>query len=284
MKAHRPKRSTVHEDVGPFLKWPGGKRWVAKEIARLIHTYKPRRYIEPFLGGGAVFFCLRPKDALLSDINNELIETYKAVRSDHRSVIEELRQYQVSKEFYYALRSRRPRNRIERAARLLYLNRTSFAGIYRTNKAGEFNVPYGSGHRTPEVLVTSPMLEKASSVLQAARLIRSDFEPILDKAGPGDVIYCDPTYTVAHENNGFVRYNERNFSWQDQERLRNVSHAAAHRGAVVLISNAHHNCVRRLYEPAKFRTLHRISTISRDPNKRRAIREYLIVLCPNGRG
>jgi DNA adenine methylase len=126
------------------------------------------------------------------------------------------------------------------------------------------------------------MLEKASSVLKTARLIHSDVEPILDKAGKGDVVYCDPTYTVAHENNGFVRYNERNFSWQDQERLRSASHAAAHRGAVVLISNAHHSCIRRLYEPAKFKTLHRISTISRDPNKRRAISEYLIVLCPDG--
>jgi DNA adenine methylase len=279
MSVRREQRSTV-EDVKPFLKWPGGKRWIAREIARLIKAVEPRRYIEPFLGGGAVFFCLQPTQALLSDVNDELIQTYKTVRSDYRTLQEELRQYEVSEDFYYALRSRRPRNRVERAARLLYLNRTSFAGIYRTNGAGEFNVPYGGGRRTPELLTDSPILEKASFTLRSAKLVRSDFEPIIEQAGFGDAVYCDPTYTVAHESNGFIRYNERNFSWQDQKRLRDASYAAADRGALVLISNAHHSCIRRLYEPAKFRTLRRISTISPDTSKRRIVREYLITLCP----
>ena len=122
MGVPREQRSTV-EDVKPFLKWPGGKRWIAREIARLIKAVEPRRYIEPFLGGGAVFFCLQPTKALLSDVNDELIQTYKTVRSDYRTLQEELRQYEVSEDFYYALRSRRPRNRLERAARLLVLAR-----------------------------------------------------------------------------------------------------------------------------------------------------------------
>jgi DNA adenine methylase len=124
------------------------------------------------------------------------------------------------------------------------------------------------------------LLAKASRALAGVTLLQGDFEPILDLAGKGDVAYCDPTYTVTHELNGFVRYNEKNFAWSDQERLASAARRAADRGAVVLVSNAHHQEVRTLYATANVLELMRKSLVSRDRTKRRAVSEYLFVLGP----
>lgn len=266
--------------VLPFLKWPGGKRWAAPQIASLIGRHLTGRYYEPFLGGGAVFFYLRPKMATLSDINPELIAAYQAIRDSHVRIVKLLQLLPISGHAYEAVRAWKPRGAIDRAVRLLYLNRTAFGGMYRLNQAGEFNVPYGGGERTPAMLWESTVLQDASDALKSARLRPSDFSVQMRRAKDGDVIYCDPTYTVAHNNNGFVRYNECNFSWQDQERLAREAHAARDRGAVVLISNAYHKSIRRLYPGARKRTLSRISRVSADPKGRREVSEYLLVLKP----
>jgi len=162
---------------------------------------------------------------------------------------------------------------------LLYLNRTAFAGIYRLNKDGRFNVPYGGRKRTPAVLWERRLLTRAAAVLKkGVRLVRSDFEAVLRHAGAGDVVYCDPTYTVAHDTNGFLRYNERIFSWSDQERLARVAKEAAARGATVVVSNAHHKAVRALYPNAETRRLQRPSCVSATVEGRRRVSEYLFIL------
>jgi DNA adenine methylase len=263
--------------VLPFLKWPGGKRWVAARISEIAGKNLVRCYYEPFLGGGAVFFNLQAERAVLSDVNPDLIDTYSAVKEDWRRVVQYLKRMPVSPEVYGRVRDSRPAGRFSRAARFLYLNRTAFGGIYRLNKDGGFNVPFGGG-RTPNILWEQDLLRSASQVLHRARIIASDFQPMLDRTGPGDVVYCDPTYTVAHDNNGFVRYNEANFSWADQERLASAAHRASRRGACVLVSNAYHRDVRALYSGAVSKVLTRHSLVSPDPAARRLVREYLFVL------
>lgn len=262
----------------PFLKWPGGKRWLADRVASMIKRTLARRYFEPFLGGGAVFFALGTQSATLSDVNPDLINTYMQVRDQCQAVLEKLKALKVSKRAYYSIRSSEPKDPLERAARFLYLNRTAFAGMYRVNREGRFNVPYGGGQRTPERLWTSNLLLTAATSLQGVELLHSDFEPVLDCAGDGDVVYCDPTYTVAHENNGFVRYNERNFSWSDQVRLAAASFRAADRGAVVLLSNACHASVRALYPSARTEKISRRSLVSPTVAARREVNEYLLTL------
>lgn len=263
----------------PFLKWPGGKRWAAARIADLIRPNLTGRYYEPFLGGGAVFFHLRPNKATLSDINADLIDTYRTVSTRHRQIVSLLQGLPVSPAAYAEVREWDAKGLIDRAVRFLYLNRTAFGGMYRLNRQGHFNVPYGGGGRTPAILWESRLLEDAAAALRCARLVACDFAESMRAARAGDVVYCDPTYTVAHENNGFVRYNETNFSWKDQERLAAEAISAQRRGAVVIISNAHHHSIRRLYSGrAQFLRLGRSSCISTDPRHRREVSEYLIVL------
>lgn len=264
----------------PFLKWPGGKRWISDTLAGLIRERLFGVYYEPFLGGGSVFFALRPRHAVISDVNKDLINTYRIVRDRAPEVVRRLKRLRVDRDTFIRLRELEPSDPIRRAVRFLYLNRTAFGGIYRVNREGKFNVPFGGGERTPEILWRQSLLLQASELLSSVRIRRSDFEPIMERAQRGDVVYCDPTYTVAHESNGFIRYNERNFSWADQVRLADAAKRASMRGATVFVSNAEHVCIRQLYADGVFRVLERNSRVSSDVKKRRSVRELLIYLAP----
>ncbi len=261
----------------PFIKWPGGKRWLADEIVMLTKNFKYKRYIEPFLGGGAVFFKLTPLNAILADINAELINAYNQVVRNPNKLRQCLRRMPVSKKDYYEIRARIPRSRIERAVRFLYLNHTAFSGIYRLNLKGRFNVPFGGGNRTPERLWRSDILVEASKVLSQARFLVKDFEETIELAKEGDVVYCDPTYTVAHNNNGFVKYNDRIFSWSDQIRLARACENAASRGANVIISNACCKEISSLYKGWVIKVLTRTTTLCPRIEKRRKTQEFLII-------
>jgi DNA adenine methylase len=266
----------------PFLKWPGGKRWVSDTLASLITEKLHGVYYEPFLGGGSVFFTLRPRQAVISDINKDLINTYRIVRDRAPEIIRRLKRLRVDRETFLRMRAIEPSDPIGRGVRFLYLNRTAFGGIYRVNREGKFNVPFGGGERTPEILWRQPLLLQASDLLSKVRIRHSDFEPMMERAERGDVVYCDPTYTVVHENNGFIRYNETNFSWADQVRLAGAARRAAMRGAAVFVSNAEHACIRQLYSDGVFRVFKRNSRVSSDAEKRRPVRELLIYLEPLG--
>lgn len=230
----------------PFLKWPGGKRWLADKLEGLLPA-SYERYIEPFLGGGAVFFHLAPRKAILSDSNGELINAYRCIR-DHAEEIDRrlaLLQKRHSAALYYRIRKTLPGDTIERAVRFIYLNRTCFNGIYRVNLRGQFNVPVGT-----KDLVEYPQgyLEAIANTLQGVRLKESDFEKAIDRAAVGDFVYVDPPYTVMHNNNNFVKYNSNLFSWKDQVRLAGAIKRATERGAAVMLSNANHKSVRSLYK------------------------------------
>jgi len=260
----------------PILKWPGGKRWFVKHLSDLMPK-KYDRFIEPFFGGGSAFFALNPKKALLSDINKELITTYRLIRDDWQFVEKELRKFEKkhSVDFYYEVRSLEPENNSDIGLRLLYLNRTCFNGIYRVNEKGEFNVPIGSKNK---VILDTDDFQKTSRLLKKATLLCCDFEKSIDKAEKGDVIFADPPYTVRHNLNGFIKYNEKLFSWQDQIRLAKALHRAVERGATVISTNANHESVRRLYRERGFnlKTISRYSSISADASSRNQFKELII--------
>lgn len=259
----------------PFLKWAGGKRWLASAYAELLPaSYK--RYYEVFLGGGAVFFSMRPKQATLSDLNEELIECYSVLRDEWESVVDRLHHHQNhhSKDYYYEVRSSKPRLLANRAARFIYLNRTCWNGLYRVNLKGEFNVPVGT---KTNVLLEADNFEKLSALLKKTELLAADFEEVIDKAHSGDFIFADPPYTVRHNFNGFVKYNEKIFRWEDQVRLRDCLVRASNRGCFVLLTNANHPSVIELYEnDFELISLSRNSVIAAD-SKNRGMYEELVV-------
>lgn len=268
-----------HGEQGrPFLKWPGGKRWLANKIISKIAPRLANRYFEPFLGGGAVFFMLQPDNATLSDINPDLINVYRQVRDKPEALLERIKRRKVTKENYYRIREQHIHHPLQRAVRFLYLNRTAFGGIYRLNRRGQFNVPYGGGQRTPSCLWEQELIKAASRALKGKTLLVSDFEEVMEKARNGDVVYCDPTYTVAHENNGFLRYNEKNFSWEDQKRLASAARRAVRHGATVIVSNAFDRSLLDLYWPSKPVVYVRNSLVSPNPAERRQVRECLFIL------
>lgn len=261
----------------PILKWPGGKRWFREKFSAIAPAnYK--NYIEPFLGSGSIFFALQPEKAILSDVNGELIATYRAIRDDWRAVRKKLVEHQRNhdSDYYYAVRDSKPRSAHGWAARMLYLNRTCFNGIYRVNLNGEFNVPVGT---KTNVLLETDDFEGIASSLKCAKLLNKDFEKVIDMADKGDLIFADPPYTVRHNFNGFVKYNENLFAWEDQKRLARALKRAVDRGAFVISTNAYHRSVKELYwgQGFRMRNLSRYSSISSSNESRLSYDELLIV-------
>jgi DNA adenine methylase len=261
--------------IEPFLKWPGGKRWLTSRY-RSLFPNEYCRYIEPFLGGGAVFFSLDAKAATLSDTNRELINVYRCIKRDFREVEAGLAWYQRrhSESFYYQVRDREPKETIARAVRFLYLNRTCFNGMYRVNLQGVFNVPIG----TKKIVTYDPgYLEQVAERLKKARIRNVDFECAIREAEANDFVFIDPPYTVMHNNNGFVKYNAKLFSWEDQARLAVAVRAASDRGVKIMLSNADHKSVKALYTGFGIhRSVKRLSVLSGKAEKRGEASELLI--------
>lgn len=270
--------SCIQLDEGkrqPLVKWPGGKRSLVGSIIQFF----PKNfgtYFEPFFGGGAVFFALRPSNAVLSDVNAELINLYVQVRDNAEPLVKALKSFKNSEDGYYAVRATSPRTPVRKAARILYLTRLSFNGIHRVNLRGEFNVPYG--HKTHLSTVDKPHLLGASAALKGATLLSGDFQDATRNACKGDVVYFDPPYTVAHGLNGFVKYNEKIFSWHDQERLVEHARLLAKRGCSVIISNADHQSIHQLYKGFRCQIIERPSVIAASSEHRRKITECIFSL------
>lgn len=232
-------------EARPFLRWAGGKQWIARIAYHLSPPNFTGTYFEPFLGAANLFLALRPKHAVLSDINKELIRTYRAVAKNVEAVIAELRQCRSTKRSYLAMRKMRPRALIPSAVRFIYLNKTAWNGLYRVNPRGEFNVPYG-GRRDLRIC-PDDRLRTASPLFRRAKFLHDDFEHAVSPAKKGDFVYLDPPYITGHTNNGFLSYNSKLFSWDDQVRLSTVAKRLAERGVFVMVSNANHSAVSALY-------------------------------------
>ena len=218
-KLHRKSTNTPR----PFLKWAGGKRALMSDIMARMPDGEIDLYVEPFLGGGAVFLDLarqgRIKKAILNDRNPELVHTWRTVRDDPEGIIEAIGQWVPDEETYYAVRALdgTTLSDVERAARVLWLNRTCFNGLYRINRSGQFNVPYGK-YKRPR-LVDEENLRAVSHALQKVTLYDIDFEGVLAMAGPGAVVYCDPPYWPLSDTAYFTAYDGNPFRTEDQERL-----------------------------------------------------------------
>lgn len=263
--------------IKPFLKWAGGKRWLVNRPEFKLPAYTGK-YIEPFVGGGAVFFFHNPNSAIISDANPRLIETYRGIQLDWRAVVRvlELHQERHCREYYYEIRSAIFTELSERAAQFLYLNRTCWNGLYRENLRGDFNVPIGT---KSSVIFETDDFNAISRRLSTATILNEDFESVVARARCGDLLFIDPPYTVAHNLNGFVKYNQNIFSWEDQIRLRDSLQAASDRGVRIVATNAAHSSIRELYrafgEPTE---IERSSIISGNPRHRVNTSEFLYVI------
>lgn len=261
--------------VEPFLKWAGGKRWLIASHKDLFDV-EFKRYIEPFVGSGSVFFYLDPPKAILSDINRDLMEVYRSINTDWKELEIKLASHSKShsNDYYYKVRSASYGDPVARAAQFIYLNRTCWNGLYRVNRQGKFNVPKGT---KGNVLLDSDNFEMVSNRLKKAQLFDGDFEAIVKKAQSGDLLFVDPPYTANHNNNGFLKYNETIFSWEDQVRLSNCVKKAKSRGVQVILTNADHPSVRELYEGSfNLRSVERASRLSGKPEFRGKVTELLV--------
>lgn len=260
----------------PFLKWAGGKRWLFESKQFTLPCFTGR-YIEPFLGGGAVFFENQPRNAILSDSNARLMELFTVIRDELTEFERLLRQHANahSKSYYYALRSQQLDQPVSRAAQFLYLNRTCWNGLYRENLRGQFNVPIGT--KQTVIFQTDDFLAW-SEALQETLLLHRDFEVAIDEAVEGDFVFVDPPYTVRHNMNGFVKYNQNIFAWSDQIRLRDALLRASERGVLFAMTNADHESIRELYFGlGKQHQLERYSVIAGKAACRGQSTELLIV-------
>lgn len=203
-------------------------------------------YHEPFLGGASIFLSVNPtKKAFLSDLNKELINTYLTLKTDPEEIIKILKTYKNTEEFYYNLRDKKYEDPIEQAARFIYLNQTSFNGIYRVNLNGVYNVPYG--YRAKDFL-EADKLRLVSLRLKKATLYHGDFAVSKQRIKKNDLVFLDPPYTVSHNNNGFIKYNQKLFSLDDQKRLSDLIDFIKTIGAYYILTNAAHRTIKDLFE------------------------------------
>lgn len=264
----------------PFLRWAGGKRWFRKHLDQLLPKNGFNNYHEPFLGGGSIFLSLTPqKSAFLSDLNKELIETYEALKQDPSEIIKYLKRYKNTEEFYYFMRESKFEAPSEKAARFIYLNQTSYNGIYRVNLRGEYNVPYG--FRNKEFLDTE-VLFAVSSALKNATLFHGDFSLVESNIKKNDFIFLDPPYTVSHNNNGFIKYNQNLFSLEDQKRLSKLIDFIKKKDAYYLLTNASHSTILEIFDKGDtFFPINRASLIGGKQAKRGQTTEYIFTNIKN---
>lgn len=267
-------------EAKPFLKWAGGK-------SRLVPKYKPHLpprdeigcYFEPFIGSAALFFHLQPARARLSDRNPKLIELFQVVRDDVDRLIEALQPHKNEKSYYYQVRAQDPStlSKVARAARIIYMNRTCYNGLYRENQKGEFNVPFGR-YKNPTIC-DEERLQAASAALQGVELCAGDFAEAVAGAGPGDFVYFDPPYVPLNATSSFTSYSRFGFDESDHRRLAATVHTLTERGCRVMLSNSSAPLVYELYEGHGYRLLpiQARRNINSKADKRGPVTELLIL-------
>ena len=267
----------------PFTKWTGGKRQLLSVIRELMpKTYN--RYFEPFVGGGALFFDLAPKDAVINDFNAELINCYQQIKDNPQELIEILKVHQEynSKEYYLDLRSVDRDERIDmmsevqRAARILYMLRVDFNGLYRVNSKNQFNVPYGR-YKNPKI-VDENLVSAISTYLNnnQIEIKKGDFEKAVLDVQPGDFVYFDPPYIPLSETSAFTSYTHEGFSYDDQVRLRDTFKKLSDTGAYVMLSNSSSFLVEELYQDFNIHYVEATRTNGAKSSSRGRISEIIV--------
>ncbi len=277
----RAALAKAEPEPAPIVKWAGGKTGLLRQLIPLLPPgVELMRHLEPFVGGGAMFFYLRPTRAVLGDVNPALIATYETVRDQVERVIRHLRELAAghSPEAYYQVRERYNAKldvgRARRAAMFLYLNKTCFNGLHRVNQRGEFNVPVGR-YNKPRIL-DAEGLRAASRQLQTAKLCCQSFEATLETARPGDFIYFDPPYEPVSQTASFTSYAQNGFSRDDQVRLRDVFKALDRRGCKLMLSNSDVSFIRELYAGFRIDRVAAMRAINCDSRNRGRVSEIVV--------
>jgi DNA adenine methylase len=271
-------RTSLREEgvkAAPFLKWVGGKTSLLPELLRHVPT-RYRRYHEPFVGGGALFFSVAARRAVLSDNNAELVHCYQQVRDDVHAMLATLARHVYERAHYQSVRALDPLqlSSAERAARFIYLNKTCFNGLWRVNRAGRFNVPIGR-YTNPRFYDPGALLA-ASSALAQTELVHAPFEEAVVKAGPGDFVYLDPPYDPVSATSSFASYTADGFTWDDQKRLARACIALNRRGVRFLLSNSATDRVRELYRGFEQRLVRAPRFINSKAESRGRVDELLV--------
>lgn len=270
-------------NVKPLVKWAGGKRQLLPHIHAALPAGTPRRYYEPFIGGGAVLFSLTPASARVNDLNSELINLYEVVREGVDELISLVSTYPNDADFFYQLRAvDRDADRFaalsatERAARTLYLNKTCYNGLYRVNSAGQFNAPFGR-YKNPTICDADTL----RGVHQYFRdnditFTQGDFAAAVEGAGEGDFVYFDPPYDPVNVTSSFTGYQKGGFDRAEQERLKAVCDDLDARGVKFLLSNSATEFIRELYADFSIDTVAATRAINSVGSRRGKVDEVLV--------
>jgi DNA adenine methylase len=276
---HRLENENQPVSARPFLKWAGGKtQLLPKLLSRVPSNYN--RYFEPFLGGGALFFTLQPKDAYLSDINEDLVNAYTVIRDDVGPLLQALRIHRYEKDYFYQVRSwdrsadYGKLSPSERAARLIFLNKTCFNGLYRLNSKGFFNVPFGD-YKNPRI-VNEKNLLACSEILKCAHISKSSFIGIENQVQTGDFVYLDPPYVPLSTTSSFTGYSKEGFSHADQITLRDLCLRLHEKGVLFMLSNSATPVVLELYKNFNCETVSATRAINSKGKSRGQIEEVLV--------
>lgn len=269
--------------VRPFLKWAGGKRQLIPEITANYLPAKYNTYYEPFLGGGAIFFELQSKEAVVNDSNSELINCYKVIRDSLDELMEDLKRHENNEDYYYNIRDwDRKKNydsktAVERASRIIFLNKTCYNGLFRVNSHGEFNVPFGR-YKKPNIL-DEEVLKAVSYYLNNndIKLLNGDFEDAVKDAKAGDFVYFDPPYDPISNTASFTGYDMNGFNKDEQIRLKNTVDNLNKRGCQVLLSNADTDFIVDLYKDYQIEKVYATRAINSNALKRGKVQEVLVM-------
>ncbi len=269
--------------VAPFLKWVGGKRQILAAITEHmpenINTYN---YVEPFIGGGAVLFYLQPENAIINDFNAELINVYKVIKNDLDGLIRDLKKHKNNAEYFYKLRGVdrttgfKKLSPVQRASRIIYLNKTCFNGLYRVNSAGEFNVPFGK-YKNPNI-INEQVLKSVHKYLNSndIQIINDDFEEILTKLDDNSFVYLDPPYHPISQSSSFTGYVQGGWEKKDQIRLRKACDELNRKGIKFLQSNSSTDFIKEQYKAYNISIVRANRAINSDGTNRGEIDEVLI--------
>jgi DNA adenine methylase len=269
--------------ISPFVKWVGGKRQIMDSIANFLPTnIKNYTYAEPFIGGGAVLFYLQPKNAIINDYNSELINVYNVVKENLDELIIDLKKHKNEADYFYEIRKLdrsidfEEIDKVQRASRLLYLNKTCYNGLYRVNNAGEFNSPFGR-YKNPNI-VNEPVLKAVSLYLNSnnIQIFNIDYEEILKNLDKKSFVYLDPPYHPISESSNFTGYVQGGWNIFDQARLREACDELTSREIKFLLSNSASSFIKDLYKNYKITTVKANRSINADAEKRGEIDEVLI--------
>lgn len=267
--------------IGPVLKWVGGKRQLLPEIIKLLPE-KITKYYEPFLGGGAVLFHIQPKKALVNDINEELINCYKVIKENPNELIESLKKHENNSEYFYKIRSLdrteeyKMLSNVEKASRIIYLNKTCYNGLFRVNSSGEFNSPFGR-YKNPKI-VEEITIKAISHYFNTndIEILSTDYKKALLGVKKGSFVYFDPPYDPVSDSSNFTGYTKSGFTKDDQIELKELCDELTKNGVKFLLSNSSTKFIKELYKDYNIEIVTAKRYINSNKDARGSIEEVLI--------